>query len=154
MQRFKNYFLLFCFVFIIGCGYSPLLKSKNNSFYINELIFEGNRQINNYFFANLKRYKKIEENAKKYNLKIISTYEKRVTNKDNMGNPKNFNLQAKIDVSIKDMKDGSQLNKSFERNISLSVQEKKINEAEQEKKYKKNLVNLLSDDILFFLTNQ
>ena len=44
--------------------------------------------------------------------------------------------------------------KTFTRNISLSAQSKKIKERELEKKYKKNLANLIGQDIIFFLINQ
>ena len=43
---------------------------------------------------------------------------------------------------------------TFERSASFSAQDKKIDEKELENKYKKDLSNLLGQDIIFLLRNQ
>tara|TARA_Y100000590_G_scaffold250639_1_gene281533 strand:- start:4557 stop:5018 length:462 start_codon:yes stop_codon:yes gene_type:complete len=153
MKKFRNYIIVFFFIFISSCGYSPLLNSEKNNFRIGVLNFEGDRQINNFIFSNLKKYQNSKNNLKKYNLKIASSYEKIITNKDENGNPKNYNLQIKLNVII-DIEGGAKLNKSFEKNASLSAKSKKMDEKQLEKKYKKNLSISLSEDIIFFLINQ
>jgi len=153
MINLKKNILLFIFVFITGCGFSPLLNSEKVNFFINDLKLEGDREINKHIYQNLKKYKIQNDNSKKYNLIISSNYKKEIINKDNKGNPKNYNLQAKIIVNI--ISNGENMNnKIFEKNISLSAKTKKIAEIELEKKYKENLSNLLSEDIVFFLVNQ
>ena len=84
---------------------------------------------------------------------ISNSYEKVLVNKDNSGNPKNYNLQVKIKVSATSI-DGSEINKIFERNISLASKNKKITERQLEKKYKRDLSNLITQDVIFFLINQ
>ena len=153
MINFKKNILLFIFVFTTGCGFSPLLNSEKINFYISDLKFEGDREINKYILQNLKKFKKPKDNSIKYNLIVSSNYQKQIINKDDKGNPKNYNLYATINVSI--TLNGKNINnKSFERNISLSAKTKKITEVELEKKYKENISNLLSEDIVFFLVNQ
>jgi len=153
MINLKKNILLFIFVFVTGCGFSPLLNLEKVNFFINDLKLEGDREINKHIYQNLKKYKIQNDNSKKYNLIISSNYKKEIINKDNKGNPKNYNLQAKIIVNI--ISNGENMNnKIFEKNISLSAKTKKIAEIELEKKYKENLSNLLSEDIVFFLINQ
>ena len=153
MINLKKNLLLFIFVFATGCGFSPLLNSEKINFYISDLKIEGDREVNKYILYNLKKFKKPRDNSKKYNLIISSNYQKQIINKDDKGNPKNYNLYATINVSI--TLNGKNINnKSFERNISLSAKTKKITEVELEKKYKENISNLLSEDIVFFLVNQ
>lgn len=153
MINLKKNILLFIFVFVTSCGFSPLLNSEKVNFFINDLKLEGDREINKHIYQNLKKYKIQNDNSKKYNLIISSNYKKEIINKDNKGNPKNYNLQAKIIVNI--ISNGENMNnKIFEKNISLSAKTKKIAEIELEKKYKENLSNLLSEDIVFFLINQ
>ena len=148
----KNIFLLI-FVFTIGCGFSPLLNSEKINFYISDLKLEGDREVNKYILQNLKKFKQTRDNSKKYNLIISSNYQKEIINKDDKGNPKNYNLNAKINVNI--ILNGENINnKTFERNILLSAKTKKITEIKLEKKYKENMSNLLSEDIVFFLINQ
>ena len=153
MINIKKNILLFIFVFTTSCGFSPLLNSEKINFYISDLKFEGDREVNNYILQNLKKFKKPGENSIEYNLIISSNYQKEIINKDNKGNPKNYNLSVRINVNTisneKNIK-----NKIFERNTSLSAKTKKITEIELEKKYKENLSNLLSEDIVFFLINQ
>ena len=90
---------------------------------------------------------------KSFDLKIKSSFEKTITNKDNSGDPKNYNL--KLITSIIAISNNSETaSKTFEKNISLSAQNKKIDERELEKKYIKDLSELIGKDIIFFLINQ
>ena len=152
MINLKKNILLFIFVFATGCGFSPLLNSEKINFYISDLKIEGDREVNKYVLYNLKKFKKPRDNSKKYNLIISSYYQKQIINKDDKGNPKNYHLSAKINVNI--ISNGESINnKTFERNIQLSAKAKKVTEIELERKYKENLSNLLSEDIVFFLVN-
>ena len=140
-------------IFVTSCGYSPLLNLEKINFYIDDLNFSGDRQVNNYILKNLKKYQNSKKNKKSFKINIISSYEKNVINKDNSGNPKNYNINIKTVVKVISS-EGDEVNKSFERNTSLSAQDKKIDEKDLEKKYKENLSNLLSEDIVSFLINK
>ena len=94
-----------------------------------------------------------KENSKSYNINILSKYSKTITNKDDSGNPKNYNIKAKVEIKYF-AKEENEKNETFERSINLSAQNKKITEKEMENKYKKDLSNLLSQDIVFLLKNQ
>ncbi len=152
MKKFKIIILSSVMIFMVGCGYTPLLNTQNINFYISEINYEGDRNVNNYIKNNLKKYGKFKENSKKYDLNITSTYNKVVANKDENGNPKNYNLKIKVDVIFNSLNDTS--SKTFEKNISLGIQDKKVKEKELEKKYKKDLSESISKDIVFyFMTN-
>tara|TARA_Y100000590_G_scaffold463846_1_gene631665 strand:- start:345 stop:806 length:462 start_codon:yes stop_codon:yes gene_type:complete len=152
MQRIRNILLIFTFISIINCGYSPLLTKEKNNFYIENLSIEGNRKINAQISNGLKKYQISDDNFKKYDLKVETSYEKKISNKDDDGNPKNFNLQVKALIIVKNS-DGVEKNKSFSKNVSLSAESKKITEKEREKKYIKDLSNLIVKDIIFFISN-
>ena len=153
MINFKKNILLLIFVFTTTCGFSPLLNSEKINFYIGDLKFEGDREVNKYILQNLKKFKQPKDNSIEYNLIVSSNYQKQIINKDDKGNPKNYNLYTAINVSI--ILNGEIIsNRTFERNTPLSAKTKKITEIEIEKKYKKNMSILLSEDIVFFLTNQ
>ena len=152
MRKFKIILLSSVIIFMVGCGYTPLLNTQNINFYISEINYEGDRNVNNYIKNNLKKYGKFKENSKKYDLNITSTYNKVVANKDENGNPKNYNLKIKVDVIFNSLNDTS--SKTFEKNISLGIQDKKVKEKELEKKYKRDLSESISKDIVFyFMTN-
>ena len=153
IKSFKNKIIIIFLLILTGCGYSPLFKSEKISFYINDLSFEGERQINNYISRNLKKYQNLEKLPKKYDIKIISNYEKNIVNKDDSGNPKNYNIIVKANVKFI-INDKDEINKAFIRNTSMSANTKKITEKESELRNKKNLSDLISEDIIFFLINQ
>ncbi len=48
MINLKKKLLLFIFVFTTACGFSPLLNSEKINFYISDLKFEGDREVNKY----------------------------------------------------------------------------------------------------------
>ena len=149
MKKIKNILLLPLLLFIFSCGYTPLLDSKKINFYIGDLILEGDREINKYIFNSLKKYQTYKDGAKKYDLQILSKYEKIIANKDEAGNPKNYNLKLKINVNYNSIEGVN--NKIFETSASLAAKDKKIKEKEFEKKYKKDLSIRLGEDIIFFL---
>tara|TARA_B100001540_G_C15639143_1_gene565771 strand:+ start:278 stop:742 length:465 start_codon:yes stop_codon:yes gene_type:complete len=153
IKKYKNIIVIIFLLLLTSCGYTPILNSEKTNFYINDLNFEGERKINNYISKNLKKYQRIETTTKKYDIKIISYYEKKVVNKDDSGNPKNYNIKVTSNVNFV-LNGKDQINKIFERNTSFSAQDKKISEKKLELRNKKNLSNLISEDIIFFLINQ
>jgi len=150
MKNFKNIIFLFVFILATSCGYTPLKNSEKINFYINDLNFTGDRIINNYIVSKLKKYQNPRENLNRYNIDVLSTYEKHVVNKNDKGDPKNYKI--KVITTIKVISEGSDMvNKIFHRNASLSAKNKKIEEKESEKQLKKDLANLIAEDIIFFL---
>ena len=150
MKNFKNIIFLFVFILVTSCGYTPLKNSEKINFYINDLNFTGDRIINNYIVSKLKKYQNPGENLNRYNIDVLSTYEKHVVNKNDKGDPKNYKI--KVITTIKVISEGSDMvNKIFHRNASLSAKNKKIEEKESEKQLKKDLANLIAEDIIFFL---
>ncbi len=152
MKKLIKISILFIFILVSGCGYSPLLNSEKTNFNIEKIDFEGDRKINNLIQQKLNKFKNNKNTKRNYKVLINSIYEKNIINKDSAGNPKNYNIQiiTNLEVSY----NGSKLSKMFVRNNSLPAQKKKISEMEMEKTYTKNLANLIADDIIFFLTNK
>tara|TARA_B100000029_G_scaffold322742_1_gene315114 strand:- start:9313 stop:9774 length:462 start_codon:yes stop_codon:yes gene_type:complete len=150
MKKIKNIFIIFVFTITLSCGYTPLINNKNANINISELIFEGDRQLNNYILSNLKKYQQNQNKGKNYKLKILSTYSKSITNKDDNGDPKNYNLEIKLLVNI--ISETETINgKIFKQDISLAAKNKKIEEKELEKKHRKKISKILSNEIIFYL---
>ena len=152
MKKIKFLIILVFFTFISGCGYAPLVNKQKVDFNISELNFEGDTKINFYISENLDIYKNTTAKDNSYDVSIFSQYEKQIVNKDKKGNPKNYNIQVKVDLNIK--KGSQKISKIIIREKSLQALSKKVNEIELEKKYIKHLTDLISNDIIFFITNQ
>ena len=149
MSFIKKILSIFIFFSIFGCGYTPLISDKKNNLYIEELLLEGDRQVNSYLDRKLKKHKKFSDNSKIYKIYISSKYEKSVVNKVDDGNPKNYNIKIILKSDIKSDKKNE--TKIFERSVNFSSKDKKIEEKESEKQIKKDLSNLLGDDLIFYL---
>ena len=152
IKIFRTGILILSLIWLSNCGYTPLLSSVKKNFYIESLDFDGNRQVNNSIGSMLKKYKGYKENLIKYDLDILSKYEKNIVNKDSSGNPKNYEIIVTVNMNYQ-KNDGSEINKTFQRNVSLASQSKKSKERDLEKKLRKDLSKLITEDIIFFLTN-
>ena len=116
-----------------------MLDTNQINFYIGEIKLDGDRHVNNYLSNNFKNHQKHGTNKNKYDLKISSSYEKSITNKDKNGNPKNYTLKLKLYVAVKD-KFGKINKLSYEKKASLSAQDKKLRENELRKNIKRILL--------------
>ncbi|MDA9717025.1 hypothetical protein N9U62_00035 [Candidatus Pelagibacter sp.] len=152
-NNLKTIFAFFCIIILNNCGYAPLLDSKKINFYINDLNVSGDRQLVNLLTNKLEKFKNFNENAKEYNLDISNNYEKVMVNKDSSGNPKNYNVVITTNVNII-LKNQTKIEKIFVRKKSFEAQDRKIKEKEMEKKFKKDLAELIGEDIVFFLMSQ
>lgn len=101
----KNIFLSVSLLFILlGCGYSAMYSiDKNTNFKIGSIIIEGDREINNYVTADLKRYTKLN-NDKNYSIEINSIFEKNILAKNREGNTTDFELIVNTKLKIIDNK--------------------------------------------------
>ena len=153
IKIFKAGILFLTLMLLSNCGYTPLLSSVEKNFYIESLNFDGDRQVNNGIYSILKKHKEYKENLIKYDLDILSNYQKNIVNKDSSGNPKNYEIVVIVEISYQ-KNDASEIKKTFRRNVSLASQSKKSKERDFEKKLRKDLSKLITEDIIFFLTNQ
>ena len=153
IKKIKYITIFISLIFLFGCGYSPLLQKEKIQFYIADLELNGDRQINNSISKNIKKYQNYLENKEPYKVYIESDYIRSVVNKDRSGNPKNYKVTIKINLIVINSK-GKEVNKSFERFSSFSAQNKRVAEKELENKYKSDLSNLISKDIISFIINQ
>jgi len=152
MKKIKSILIGFIFIFVSGCGYTPLFKKSEIGFEIDELIFDGDRQINMVLSEQLKKYKNLSD-QNSYDLKVNSQYEKSIINKDRSGNPKNFKIKVITNVKFT-LNESVETIRNFNQESIFSAQIKKITEREIEKKYKKNIAKLIAEDIIFFLKNK
>ncbi len=153
MKKIKYLTIWVSLVFLFGCGYVPLMKTEKINFYISDLKLSGDRNINNSISKNLENYQNYNENKKAIKVYIKSDFIKSVVNKDRSGNPKNYKITIKLSLTIINS-DSKEISKNFERFRSFSSKSKKITEKEIENKYKIDLSNLISKDVILFIKNQ
>ena len=82
------------FIFLSNCGYAPLYKGINESaFKISLSEISGDRELNNYINANLRRYS-LSKSEKLFVIKVVTDYKKSIISKDSTGKATNYQLVA------------------------------------------------------------
>jgi hypothetical protein len=118
------------------------MKNANNNFSIENVIYNGDRELNNFLKTNLNQYKNEEAN-KKVDIEAISEYEKIILTKNKAGKVTNYKLIAKVTFLIK----------STDRKINI-IEERVINtmddkfeEAKKEKAVKQSFATSISSKL-------
>jgi len=92
----KIFLLLIILNMLNGCSFTPLHSNKTNTnFSIEEIAYEGDKIINNFF----KIYFKILENnehEKKYKISVTTEYYKNVLSRDSTAEILDYQLSAKV----------------------------------------------------------
>ena len=129
---------------LANCGFSPIyVKNTNNNFSIENVIYNGDKELNNFLKTNLNQYKNEEANKKVY-IEAISKYEKVILTKNTVGKVTNYKLTAKVTFLIK----------STDRKINI-IEERVINtmddkfeEASKEKAIKQSFASSISNKLM------
>jgi hypothetical protein len=139
MIKIKIIFISLIFL-LANCGFSPIyVKNTNNNFSIENVIYNGDRELNNFLKTNLNQYKNEGANKKVY-IEAISKYEKIILTKNTTGKITNYKLIAEVTFLIK----------STDRKINI-IEERVINtmddkfeEARKEKAIKQSFALSIS----------
>ena len=142
----KNVKLIILILFLSSCGYSSIYNNqKIQNFKINVVQRSGDSEMNNLIESEITLYS--NKNALNiYDLKINTSYEKKILTKDSAGVITDYNLSVtsiftidfkntskiiklKESINIKNQSDTYQLNiyeKNIKRNFASSIREKLI----------------------------
>jgi len=142
-------FILSTFL-LYSCDYKPIYSNKSDTnFFIADINFEGNAEINNVINKKLKRYQKAAS-KKKFNIDVKSDYEKISQSKDLTGKTTDYKVIVTINFEIDNNK----------KIIKLVSQEdflmKNLNNEFEEKKYEKakieNSIDIIVNTLIIQLS--
>ena len=86
---------------VISCGYSPIFKQKNYNFEIDDVIFNGEKEINKIIENRLNIIQKNKGvDKKKYNLNVYSEKKRNIVSKDSKGDPLKYEMIITIEYKI------------------------------------------------------
>ena len=146
----KNLKILVLFFFVINCGYSPIYSNQNKT-EIDIVLkdVQGDISVNNLIKNQLFKYQKTNA-KKKYEVSIISSYDKSILSKSTTGAVTNYRLTLNSIFNVKTK------NSSKTINISESLDMKKegslFDEQNYEKLIKKDLIKLIIQKLIFEIT--
>jgi hypothetical protein len=143
MIKIKIIFISLIFL-LASCGFSPIyMKNTNANFSIENVIYNGDRELNNFLKTNLKQYKNEKINKKVY-IEAISKYEKIILTKNTVGKVTNYKLVAKVTFLIKST--SRKINITEERIINTL--DDKFEEARKEKAIKQSFASSISKKLV------
>jgi hypothetical protein len=136
--------ILISLIFLLAnCGFSPIyMKNTNDNFSIENVIYNGDRDLNNFLKTDLKKYKNADASKKIY-IEAISEYKKIILTKNTAGKVTNYRLVAKVTFLIKST--NRKINITEERIIKTL--DDKFEEARKERAIKQNFALSISNKL-------
>ena len=150
----KKILLLILILSTTSCGYETRYSKKNKvsyNFSINEINFEGDRNINLKIKEKLNNYTTSKQ-KRNFTLKINSNSKKIVLVKNVKGDPVSFKSIATINVEILDK---NKIRNTFkvEETFNYNNDNNKFNLTKYEKEIKNNLAETATNKLIFRLSS-
>ena len=144
----KNYLIIF--LFIIGCGYTPINQIINKNYSIIEFETAGDNQVNTIIKKNFKSYKDTNL-EKQFGIKLSSQLIKTTNSKNESGT--NSNLSIKIIVNLEILENNTNIkNLNFNEFVNYNSLDNKFELKQYEKILIKNITNKILGKIHFNLS--
>jgi hypothetical protein len=101
----KKIILITFFSFLFSsCDYTPIYSTNNFDYFIEDISFDGNIEINNLINKKLKKFQ-ITNSSKKFKIKATSSYNKISQSKDKTGKTTDFKIFINVIFEIKNQKE-------------------------------------------------
>lgn len=140
----KNIIVISLIFFLTNCGFSPIyIKNTNTNFSIENVNYQGDRELNNFLKINLNQYKN-EKSNKKFFIEAKSGYEKIILTKNSSADVTNYKLIAKVTFLIKST--NKKINITEEKIISSM--DDKFEETRKERTVKQNFALSISNKLI------
>tara|TARA_Y100001935_G_C17123528_1_gene416967 strand:+ start:260 stop:712 length:453 start_codon:yes stop_codon:yes gene_type:complete len=143
----KKIFTLILITFVYGCGYTSLYKEIKSDLFINILSMDGDFEINNFLKRNLKISSK-KDSSIIYDLKLESTYKKRILAKDATGNATDYNLEMSVKIIIVSKKDKELI---YKENFKIKKNDDSFEQTNYEKDIKRNFSKIVQEKLILDL---
>ena len=141
----KKYIVLMSLIFFLtNCGFSPIyVNNTNTNFSIENVNYQGDRELNNFLKINLNQYKN-ENSDRKILIEATSEYQRITLTKNAASEVTNYKLIAKVIFLIKST--NKKINITEEKIISSM--DDKFEEARKERAIKQNFARSISNKLI------
>ena len=147
----KIIIILLSTLYLTSCGFTPIYSKKNLDFQINNIQFEGDREIKAILLSNLSAYKTKEKDKYNYDLNIKSEKKVEIASKNTKGEATVYKIN--INSTIEFFLDDKLLLTKHYNNSSIYSSEKKIIKMKEvESRNLSNLSSKLASEIILTLS--
>ena len=147
----KIIIILLSTLYLTSCGFTPIYSKKNLDFKINNIQFEGDRQIKAILLSNLSAYKTKEKDKYNYDLNIKSEKKVEIASKNSKGEATVYKININSIVEIF-LDDKLLLTKHYNNSSIYSSEKKIIKMKEVESRNLSNLSSKLASEIILTLS--
>ncbi len=147
----KIIIILLSTLYLTSCGFAPIYSKKNLDFQINNIQFEGNREIKAILLSNLSAYKTKKKDKYNYDLNIKSEKKVEIASKNIKGEATIYkiNINSTVEVFLDDK---LLLTKHYNNSSIYSSEKKIIKMKEVESRNLSNLSSKLASEIILTLS--
>mgnify|MGYP001278619385 FL=1 len=147
----KIIIILLSTLYLTSCGFAPIYSKKNLDFQINNIQFEGDREIKAILLSNLSAYKTKRKDKYNYNLNIKSEKKVEIASKNTKGEATVYkiNINSTVEVFLDDK---LLLTKHYNNSSIYSSEKKIIKMKEVESRNLSNLSSKLASEIILTLS--
>ena len=147
----KIIIILLSTLYLTSCGFTPIYSKKNLDFQINNIEFEGDREIKAILLSNLSAYKTKKKDKYNYDLNIKSEKKIEIASKNIKGEATVYkiNINSTVEVFLDDK---LLLTKHYNNSSIYSSEKKIIKMKEVEYRNLSNLSSKLASEIILTLS--
>ena len=150
MINSKKITIIISFLLLLSCGYKPIFSSNKANFSITEIKLFGKINIGSKIKKNLNIYKNAENKSIFYSLEINADQKQNVISKDAKGDPKIFEMQISIDLTILE-NNKIKNKKNFKESFTYNNSTNKFDLKQYEKNIEDNLIKKIITKITLYL---
>ena len=147
----KIIIILLSTLYLTSCGFTPIYSKKNLDFKINNIQFEGDREIKAILLSNLSAYKTKEKAKNNYDLNIKSEKKVEIASKNIKGEATVYKININSTVQVF-LDDKLLLTKHYNNSSIYSSEKKIIKMKEVESRNLSNLSSKLASEIILTLS--
>ena len=147
----KIIIILLSTLYLTSCGFTPIYSKKNLDFQINNIQFEGDREIKAILLSNLSAYKTKKKGKYNYDLNIKSEKKVEIASKNIKGEAKVYKIYINSIVEVF-LDDKLLLTKHYNNSSIYSSEKKIIKMKEVEYRNLSNLSSKLASEIILTLS--
>ena len=147
----KIIIILLSTLYLTSCGFTPIYSKKNLDFQINNIQFEGDREIKAILLSNLSAYKTKKKYKYNYYINIKSEKKVEIASKNIIGEATIYkiNINSTVEVFLDDK---LLLTKHYNNSSIYSSEKKIIKMKEIESRNLSNLSSKLASEIILTLS--
>ena len=147
----KNLKYFFIFLFLFGCGYTPVFQiNKDSNFKIETINFSGDKNIGREIIRGLENF---EGNDAKniFDLDLNTSKQEIIVSKDKKGNATSYKLVLTVDAYFTNKINNKNYQKKFTKETNFNSKNNKFELDQLKINLEKNMISQILQDINIFL---